>query len=97
MQINTLQDRIIYLTGQITLIDKEDIAEIAKKVVVSSWRQQIEKHKQAISVLEENVNTSTSNLNLDSVSVCSDEQYDDLNKRLKSIEERFERFDNYSR
>jgi hypothetical protein len=31
--IETLKDRIIYLTGQIALIQKEDVAEIVKKVV----------------------------------------------------------------
>ena len=71
--INTLQDRIIYLTGQITLIDKENIEEITKTVVVANWETQIEQHKKAISVLEKEPTTSERKLDLHVVSVsgCS--------------------------
>ena len=49
--IETLQDRIIYLTGQIVLIQKEDIAEISKKVVIKGWGKEIEELKKAQSIL----------------------------------------------
>ena len=49
--IEALQDRIIYLTGQIVLTEKEDITELAKKVVIKSWREEIEKLKEAQSIL----------------------------------------------
>ena len=49
--IETLQDRIIYLTGQIVLIQKEDIAEISKKVVIKGWAKEIEELKNAQSIL----------------------------------------------
>jgi len=49
--IETLQDRIIYLTGQIVLIQKEDIAEISKKVVIKGWTKEIEELKNAQSIL----------------------------------------------
>ena len=40
--IEALQDRIIYLTGQIVLIQKEDIPKISKKVVIKGWQKEIE-------------------------------------------------------
>tara|TARA_R110002012_G_scaffold59679_3_gene156311 strand:- start:23 stop:196 length:174 start_codon:yes stop_codon:yes gene_type:complete len=49
--IETLQDRIIYLTGQILLIQKEDITEISKKVVIKGWKKEIEELKKAQSIL----------------------------------------------
>jgi hypothetical protein len=49
--IETLKDRIIYLTGQIALIQKEDVAEIVKKVVTKGWEKEIEELKKAQSIL----------------------------------------------
>jgi len=49
--IETLQDRIIYLTGKILLIQKEDISEISKKVVIKGWEKEIEELKKAQSIL----------------------------------------------
>ena len=48
--IETLQDRIIYLTGQIVLIQKEDIAEISKKVVIKGWGKEITELTKATSI-----------------------------------------------
>ena len=49
--IETLQDRIIYLTGQIVLTSTEDINEHAKKAVINNWKKQIEELKEAQSIL----------------------------------------------
>ena len=49
--IEILQDRIIYLTGQIVLTENEDITELAKKVVIKTWKEEIEKLKEAQSIL----------------------------------------------
>jgi hypothetical protein len=49
--IEILQDRIIYLTGQIVLIKKEDIEEIYKKIVIKGWEKEIEELKKAQSIL----------------------------------------------
>lgn len=51
--IETLQDRIIYLTGQIALTSTEDIDEYAKKSVISTWEKQIEELKEAQSILSQ--------------------------------------------
>ena len=50
--IEILQDRIIYLTGQIVLIQKEDIAEISKNVVIKGWGKEIEALVKACSILD---------------------------------------------
>lgn len=49
--IDTLQDRIIYLTGHIALIQKEDIGEISKNVIIKQCEKEIEELKKAQSIL----------------------------------------------
>jgi hypothetical protein len=49
--IDVLQDRIIYLTGQITLIEKENMHPIAKKVVLKGWGNEIIELKSAQLIL----------------------------------------------
>lgn len=49
--IETLQDRIIYITGQIALVQRENISEISKIVVVEEWDKKIKELKEAQSIL----------------------------------------------
>lgn len=65
--IDTLQDRIIYLTGQITLINENSTQEPSVSYAIKEWNKQIEQHKLAISVLEEKQPTSESNLDLNDI------------------------------
>jgi hypothetical protein len=49
--ILVLQDRIIYLTGQIVLLEKEEGMEIAKKTAISGWNREIKELKKAQKIL----------------------------------------------
>lgn len=49
--IEAIQDKIIYLTGRIHLTKDESISQIAKKVVVIGWDEEIEQLKNARDVL----------------------------------------------
>jgi hypothetical protein len=49
--ILVLQDRIIYLTGQIVLLGKEEGMEIAKKTAISGWNREIKELKKAQEIL----------------------------------------------
>ncbi len=49
--IDALQDRIIYLTGQIVMIETEDMHEQSKKAVVNTWNREIEELKKAQLIL----------------------------------------------
>jgi len=53
--IAVLQDRIIYLTGQITLIEKENMHPIAKKVVLKQWGKEIVELKSAQTILSNSI------------------------------------------
>tara|TARA_R110000796_G_scaffold231853_3_gene349884 strand:- start:6685 stop:6858 length:174 start_codon:yes stop_codon:yes gene_type:complete len=48
---NILQNQIILLTGKIKLIETEPVAEIAKTVLVGTWKEEIEELKKAQSIL----------------------------------------------
>lgn len=65
--INTLQGRIIYLTGQIVLHEKECNCELSIKHIRNECQNQIEQHKQAIRVLAEKQPTTSSNLDLNDI------------------------------
>lgn len=52
--IEAIQDRIIYLTGQIEITKNETINEPSKKAVIYTWKQQIAEMKQAQEILLNN-------------------------------------------
>lgn len=49
--IETLQDRIIYLTGQIVMIEKERLTELQKESLIKKWNKEIEELKKAQNIL----------------------------------------------
>ena len=49
--IEALQDRIIYLTGQIALTKKEDMYALTKIAVIDTWKREIKELMEAQTIL----------------------------------------------
>lgn len=68
--IQVINDYINTLNDGITICENSKTSKEYKRAVIKDRKRSIDGLNKAISVLEENVNTSTSNLNLDGVSKC---------------------------
>ena len=49
--IEVLQDRVIYLIGQLTLLEKENFNDVTKKIIIKGWNKEIKELKKAQSIL----------------------------------------------